>query len=133
MTQKPAKTVTQRGQSKPPSPELARYIKLVNGTEDVARIHSWLHDAPRTPPVNTLKPDLREFLGPTIDLRKFRENCLLLDTANEVLNHIADQRRLDGDGSGMLSLPVNLYTDDEGAIAASGKFLNAVIGAKADR
>jgi hypothetical protein len=136
--------VTERGQSKPPSPELAQFITLVNEEQKLDDIASWVRDLSANGAASLskkLKFETRKFLGPTIDLRQFRINCELLLTAKEVLSGLAartdegERQGLDGDGSGSLSIPtkVNLYVDHDGSIAASGTFLNAIRGAKADR
>jgi hypothetical protein len=108
---KSAQTVTQRGQSRPPS-DLARFIDLVNEERlyerELADTQEALYAAMDDPGnasasprslwirkceaiADQLNPGTRAFLGPASDLQQFLDRYELLTSAGQVLLHIARQ------------------------------------------
>ena len=135
----PVKTVTQRGQSKTSS-DLAILIdaanrdqqlpdpkELFSGTKHLFRISKFL---------KSLSAKTRAFLGEPNNVELFRDRYDALRSAQQILPSLAEEWPDDEpSGPGFTSLPsvgVNLYIDN-GMIAASGTFLNALQGVRADR
>lgn len=83
----------------------------------------------------SLSSDMRAFLGDPNNSEEFRDRYDALRSAQEILPSLALERT-DYEPSGFTSMPfsvgVNLYVVD-GLIAASGTFLNALRGVRADR
>ena len=104
-----AKTVTQRGQSRPPG-ELARFIEIANlhsgqplpdpsGVFDAVvrdpsktvKLHDfWVAECKRI--ASQLSPKARAFLGTTADVKKFAANYSILYQATRLLHAIANRK-----------------------------------------
>jgi hypothetical protein len=132
------KRVTERGQSKP-SPDLALLIDVANADHKLPEL---LGGDPGSDPkvirlreFKSLNPEIRAFLGEPRNVEKFQDRYHALRSAQQVLPLLAE-RWHDYESSQFtslpFSLPVNLYVRD-GTVGASGTFLNALRGVRADR
>lgn len=139
----PPKTVTRRGQSKPPSglkvlidmanmPErLPETGELYANTGINLRLSKFL---------KSLNKEQREYLGSPTDREEFRDRYDAFRSAQEVLPMLAKSKisqRGDFDlDAGVMRLPpisVNLYATQGGLLASSGTFINSLEGVPSNR
>ncbi len=152
--------MTNRNQSKPPE-ALARLIELVNGEPELPDISQLLRDAEEqsdkvqsvgisnvrirtcSEVARKLSDAARVYLGPPAQLQDFLDRYGCLYSASQALAALADQNLRKGSSGdyvggtlAFVDVPfpvgVNFYRNKAGLIAASGTFMNALLGARAD-
>lgn len=139
----PTQPVTHRGQSKVP-PRLKVFIDMANRRKALPDFGEVMAGAGAeirlSRLLGSLNKEQREFLGSPADQEQFRDRYDSFRSAQVFLPRLAQpkpEERAEFElETGVMSLPpisVNLYTTNDGRIAASGTFVDSLVGVPVDR